>query len=272
MRKPTRGEGAVLGTALFVAGLSAGYGVYESNKGPEGQGGDKPTEAKESAEATAARVAWEKKMDEVMAARRAIANRYAGCSITKRVVDTHTAEVYDEFGTEAGKSIPRNKVTFTVEADKNPEAVEAEAKYAAGTPDAGLVKWSPFDSAPRASLVQVVDSDTRSRGDNIPTESSIVSDTPAGTVYSVTMYPRVDEKRTETAEISLQVGVETTDVHTQPGTATTYVAEGIRSCGILYEDVDISDPAKLEPGPLTWQVSQSGAEGFEEFTLNEYTR
>lgn len=219
-------------------------------------------------------------MDEARAGREAIAKRYAGCTVIK-VEDTHTSEkrtghiATDTHGLpEPYENVPRNKVIVTVEAELAPEAIEAEAKYANGTPNAKDVQWDPFSAAGDASVLREdpKNPDKRTRALPIPDHSTSEKTGPATETFTITMYPRTDEKRrTTSAEISLGTHVETYDKTGNNGNGTTYRAAGRISCGMIYEDVDISDPTKLEPGPLTWQISQSGAEGIEAFTYTEET-
>lgn len=279
MRKPTKGEAVVAASLVVATGAGVGYGLYESNRGHAGQSGNQPHEAQETPDATAVRQAWEKKMDEAREARLAIAKRYAGCTIVK-VEDTHTSEkreghiAMDERGLpEPYEGVPRNKVIVTVEAAITPEAAKAEDKYAKGTPNASDVGWYPFGAGASAHVVKEDpdNPDKRFRAFSVPSASKSEKTGPNKETFTVTMYPRTDERRTTSADISLGTFVRTYDQEAKDGKGATHVAAGRLSCGTVYEDVDISDPNKLEPGPLTWQISQSPTEGLEEFVFTDQT-
>jgi hypothetical protein len=249
--------------STVIAGSVAGYAVYQSIR-PSQESADKAAEAQASAENNTARQAMEKKLAEASEARRAMANPYIGCAVTNNVVDTHTAKVYDDvFRT------PRNEVILTVQATKNPAIAAIEAKYAAGTPDGHLVRWSPV--TPVASQLVPSEADPRvpARGELVANTSEIIADTDTTTTFSIRLYPRVDEKRTTTAEISLNTMAYTIDNLTDQDAPKQYVAEGIRSCGVVYEDVDISSQEAVESGAVTWQVGQGGVERLPEFTIEE---
>lgn len=199
------------------------------------------------------------KMEQAAAARRAIAERYAGCVITD-VVDTHTSEVRteklpDDIGLPYRmEGAPRNEVIITVKATKNAASMAAEQTYANGTPDEDIVRWHPFSLGAATDIIRKDDAGKYSRIP-IPRKSTAKETGPSEETFTITMYPRTDKRRTTSADVSLLTYAETYD-H-ENGDGVTYIDTGRMTCGSIRE--------VLMNGLETWQVVPGDTSGVPRF-------
>lgn len=203
---------------------------------------------------------WEQKMSKASAARRAIAQRYAGCAITS-VVDTHTSEIRTgEFPDIQGfpyrpEKVSRNKVLITVKATKNAASIAAEQAYANGTPDADIVRWDPFSLGTATDIVRKDEGTGKYSRIPIPRDSTAVETGPAEETFTIAMYPRTDKRRTTSADVSLVTYAETHD-H-EKGDGVTYIDTGRMTCGSIRE--------VLMNGLETWQAVPGDTSGVPKF-------
>jgi hypothetical protein len=211
---------------------------------------------------------WQQKMADATHGRQAIAQRFAGgCAITS-VVDTHTSEArpdrfFDDRGLPVGtERVPRNEVIITVGATTTTASAEAERAYANGMPDASLVQWYPFRHAGATDILRP--SENSPSGFfrvPIPAISNAQKTGPNEETYTIKMYPRTDERRTTSAQVTLNTHVETYD-HTAPGAhGAVYIATGRVSCGAIVEHTSAN-------GQKVWQISPGPIPG-PDFELTE---
>jgi hypothetical protein len=253
---------------LVVAGGVAGVLLANYKHGRDDNRSG--TEPRPAAEAPAWATTGQEKIAEAAPYRRAIAKRHAGgCAITG-VVDTRTSEirtekVSDDQGFPAPmERVARNKVIITVEAATTPASAEAEAKYANGTPDADLVRWRPFPLSAATTILKP--SKHHSAGFArvpIPSQGKLNKGGPHKEIFTITMYPRTDNKRTTSANIVLRTTVTTGDPLATPEYSATYVSEGVASCGDIVE-------TKGPDSRRTWGIDPNAPIQVPDFSYSEH--
>jgi hypothetical protein len=218
--------------AVLAAGSVTGVILHEREQAGKGKA---PAEA--LAPERKAPAGWDEKMAKATTAREALASRYSDCEITD-ITDTQTSQklnlkVPDMRGyPQQTERTARNEVHMTIKATKTPAAMQAEAAYADGTPDAKIVQWYPFSLGASTDIIKK-DSSGEDHRVYIPRTSKATSSGSTET-FSVTMFPRTDKRRTTSANVSLYTHLETYDPYARNGSAT-HVAMGRITCGDIRE-------------------------------------